>query len=88
MEKIVGATIADYLNTIPDHVKNNNEFSRGQNKEYLAHLTSWFQSRTSSFPQSFLKFPTPHLYCKPTVYEEYELILWYMKGTATSAASE
>ena len=40
MEKIVGATIADDLNTIPDHVKDNNEFSRGQNKEYLAPLIS------------------------------------------------
>ena len=32
MEKIVGATIVDDLNTIPDHVKDNNEFSRGQTK--------------------------------------------------------
>ena len=38
MEKIVGATIVDDLNTIPDHVKNNNELSREQKKEYLAHL--------------------------------------------------
>ena len=40
MEKIVGATIVHDLNTIPDHVKDNNEFSRGQNKEYLAPLIS------------------------------------------------
>ena len=44
MEKLVGAKNEDDLNTVPDlkgrHVKNHNEFSRVQNKEYRAHLIS------------------------------------------------